>query len=139
MICPLLCTSLILSSTGFPWALLLLLQLYAYCSSNRWSHFLCLDHHIFTKTGTLPLHCTTVKSPLKCLFLREVFLFSVPLAYFIFLMDLLLYFPLVIWNCIILLLFVCPNRMKTSQKFELLSVLLTSLCPGLGWVHEVTE
>lgn len=55
-------------------------------------------------------------------------LFSWWTYYFIFLVD--------IWNCSILLLFFCLNRMKASQGFGLFSVLFTSLCPGLGWVHE---
>lgn len=94
------------------------------------------------KLGQCPRtsHGSSVKSPLKCSLLREAFLFSIQLAYFIFLMDLLLIFFMDIWNCISLLLLIfCPNRMQASQGFGLLSLLLASLCPELGWVHETIE
>ena len=142
MVWPLPCTSLILSSV---FSLELSASAAAGCLLllNQWSAFWCLDQRkLFTKTGTTgpELHMGYVRSPLRCLLLREGFLSSIPLAYFSSLMDLLLYFLYSIWNCISLLsLFYCPNRMKASQEFGLLSVLLTPLCPGLGWVCETIE
>lgn len=57
------------------------------CVRTNTSSLLQLEHCPWTS------HCLSVKSPFRCLLLREAFLSSNPLSYFIFLMDLLLYFP----------------------------------------------
>lgn len=88
----------------------------AFSMSGLTCYILKLEH--CPKTS----HGSSVKSSLKDLLLREVFLSSIPLDYFIFFMDLLI-FEIVFF----LLLFVCCSKMKASQGLN--------FCPSCLLLH----